>query len=197
MIGSLRGDVLERSLDGTVLLEVHGVGYVVQVAERVLAELEPGTSAFLHVHHHVREDAETLYGFLDGAERAAFRSLIGAHGVGPAMAMAILATHPPTRLAAIVAENDVAALTLVPGVGKKTADRLMIELRNRLDIPTIDDASTSGASAVGDVREALAALGYGADEIRDALRDVGASGDAIDAETMLRDALSSLGARRA
>jgi Holliday junction DNA helicase RuvA len=196
--------VLERSLDGTVLLDVGGVGYVVHVSERLLAELEPGTTAFLHVHHHVREDAQTLYGFPSSDERATFRSLIGAHGVGPAMAMAILATHPPANLVAIVADHDVAALTLVPGVGKKTAERLIIELRNRLAVPVLDDAGTGSSSAVADVREALAGLGYGADEIRDVLREIGAggatagaSGTAADPAALLRDALSALGARRA
>ena len=112
--------------------------------------------------------------------------------------MAILATHPPAALVDIVADADVAALTLVPGVGKKTAERLLIELKSRLSVPVLDavgaGASASGGSVVGDVREALAGLGYQSDEIRDALRDVAAGGDA---PAMLRDALKLLGARRA
>jgi Holliday junction DNA helicase RuvA len=197
VIGSLRGEVLERNLDGTVLLEVGGVGYVVTVTQRTLAELEPSTTAFLHVHHHIREDAQTLYGFASREERATFQVLIATHGVGPAMAMAIIATHPPTALVDIVANGDLAALTLVPGVGKKTAERLLVELRSRLSVPVLDTASVvggNGSTAVGDVREALAGLGYGPDEIRDALRELPSTGDA---PTLLRDALKLLGARRA
>ncbi len=195
MIGSLRGEVLERHVDGTVLLEVHGVGYVVAVTERTLAELEPGSAAFLHVHHHIREDAQTLYGFTGREERATFQTLIATHGVGPSLALAVLATHPPAALVDIVADNDVAALTLVPGVGRKTAERLLVELRNRLAVPALDDGSAGApGSAVAAVREALAGLGYGTDEIRDVLRDLPADADS---SALLRDALKSLGAKRA
>ena len=176
MIGSLRGTVLERGSDGRVLLEVGGVGYLVTVTPRTLAELEPTTSAFLHVHHHIREDAQTLYGFPSRSERATFDVLVATHGVGPALALAILATHTPSALVDIVASSDLASLCLVPGVGKKTAERLLVELRSRLSVPVLDDASPAGSSsAVGDVREALAGLGYGSEEIREALREVDAS----------------------
>jgi Holliday junction DNA helicase RuvA len=197
VIGSLRGQVLERSLEGTVLVEVGGVGYVVTVSPRTLAELEPTTTVFLHVHHHIREDAQTLFGFATGEERATFQTLIATHGVGPALAMSILATHPPAALVDIVADGDVTALTLVPGVGKKTAERLLVELKSRLSVPVLDmvggGATAIGSSSVGDVREALAGLGYQGEEIREALRDVPTG----DAATMLRDALKLLGARRA
>jgi holliday junction DNA helicase RuvA len=195
MIGSLRGTVLERGSDGRVLLEVGGVGYLVTVTPRTLAELEPTTSAFLHVHHHIREDAQTLYGFPSRNERATFDVLVATHGVGPALALGILATHTPSALVDIVASSDLASLCLVPGVGKKTAERLLVELRSRLSVPVLDDASPAGSSsAVGDVREALAGLGYGSEEIREALREVDASEHA---ELLLRDALKVLGARRA
>jgi Holliday junction DNA helicase RuvA len=195
MIGSLRGSILERNLDGTVLLEVGGVGYLVAVSTRALGELEPGTPVFLYVHHHIREDAQTLYGFTSRDDRQTFQVLIATHGIGPALAMAILATHPPASLFDIVANNDVAALTLVPGVGKKTAERLIVELRDRLSVPMLDGGVGAGsASAVADVRDALAGLGYGTEEIREVLRELPAD---VDSATMLRDALKSLGARRA
>lgn len=195
MIGSLRGSILERNLDGTVLLEVGGVGYLVSVSTRALGELEPGTPVFLYVHHHIREDAQTLYGFTSRDDRQTFQVLIATHGIGPALAMAILATHPPASLFDIVANNDVAALTLVPGVGKKTAERLIVELRDRLSVPMLDGGVGAGsASAVADVRDALAGLGYGTEEIREVLRELPAD---VDSATMLRDALKSLGARRA
>ena len=196
MIGSLRGDVLERDLAGTVLLEVGGVGYIVHVTPKTLGELEPSTTAFLYVHHHIREDAQLLYGFLTRDERLTFQSLLAAHGVGAATAMAMLATHSPAALVDIVANNDIAALTLVPGVGKKTAERMMIELKSRLHVPILDGdgPASTGSSSVADVREALAGLGYGDAEIRDALRELPATGDSA---TLLRDALQLLGARRA
>ena len=196
MIGSLRGEVLERWNDGTVLVDVGGLGYEVIVSPRTFGELEPTTKAFLYVHHHIREDDQTLYGFLTRDERATFKTLIATHGVGPAMAMAILATYPPSALVDVVANGDVGALKAIPGVGPKTAQRLLVELRDRLSVPVVDTdvGQGSGGSTVGAVREALAGLGYGADEIRDAVREL--PGDS-DAATMLRDALKALGARRA
>lgn len=196
MIGSLRGNVLERSSDGTALVEVAGVGYVVHVTPRCLAELEPTSPAFLYVHHHIREEAQTLFGFLSRDEKTSFQTLIATHGVGPSLALAILSTHSPSTLVDIVASSDVGALTLVPGVGKKTAERLLVELKNRLSLPTLPDRDTTGAAGttVSDVREALMGLGYSESEIREVLRTVPTE---TDAATMLREALRLLGVRRA
>lgn len=200
MIGSLRGQVLERWGDATVLLDVGGVGYEVTVTPRTLAELEPTTNAFLYVHHHIREGDQALYGFLGRDEVTTFKTLITAHGVGPALAMAILATYPPAALVDIVANNDVAALRAVSGVGPKTAQRLLVELRDRLSLPMLGDGDgASSGSVMGAVREALAGLGYSPEEIRDTIRDLGADGNEPggDAAAVLRDALKLLGARRA
>jgi Holliday junction DNA helicase RuvA len=188
--------VLERTEAGTVLLEVGGVGYLVSVTPRALAELEPGSPAFLHVHHHIREDAQTLFGFTARDERTTFEVLIATHGIGPSLALAILSTHTPVALVDIIATNDLGALTLVPGVGKKTAERLLVELRNRLSLPMLDTAPTTASSggSMGDVREALIGLGYGVEEVRDTLRTLSAESDAA---TLLRDALKVLGGRRA
>lgn len=195
MIGSLSGIVLERTNDSVVLLEVSGIGYLVHVTPRTLGELEPTSKAFLYVHQHVREDALTLYGFLDRDERKCFEVLIATHGVGPTMAMAVLATHSPRALVDIVAGSDIAALTLVSGVGKKTAERLLIELKNRLHLNILETSSNmSGPSSVSDVRDALAGLGYSAEEIRDVLRELNVSSES---DVMLREALNLLGARRA
>lgn len=195
MIGSLRGSVLERLDDGRVLVEVGGVGYLVTVTPRTLAELEPTSPVFLYVHHHIREDAQTLFGFLRRDERATFDVLIATHGIGPALAVAILGTHSPSALVDIVAGGDLGALTLVPGVGKKTAERLLVELRNRLNLPMLDSLTTpAGSTTFGNVREALAGLGYAPEEIREAMRDLS---DSTSAEDLLRDALRLLGVRRA
>ena len=195
MIGSLRGRVLERMSDATVLLDVAGVGYVVNVTPRTLAELEPTTEAFLHVHHHVREDAELLFGFLDRDERRTFQVLIETNGIGPSSAMAILATHSPHTLVDIVLSGDVEGLRAVPGVGKKTAERLLLELKDRLNLPTIDAPRPVGErGGLSDVRDALAGLGYDESEIRLVLPELSMSDNPA---TMLREALSLLGARRA
>jgi holliday junction DNA helicase RuvA len=192
MIGSLRGTLLDHSDDGEVLIEVAGIGYRVVVTPTTVVELgEPGADAFVYTHHHRREDVEALYGFLSADERRCFEALIGAHGVGPTLALAILAVHDPSALRRVLADDDTAALCLVPGVGKKTAARLLIELKSRLDV-VVSESASNGAAARGvggapanpraDVRDALANLGYGNDEITEAIRslpDEGESGDLL------------------
>lgn len=196
MIGSLRGTLLDRS-DDEVLVEVQGIGYRVVVSPTTAVGLGvPGDDVFVWIHHHIREDAQTLYGFATADGRQCFSALLGAHGVGPALALAILSVHGPADLARVLATDDVAALCLVPGVGKKTATRLLVELKSRLDIPLdlappVEAAgeSTAGPSARADVREALDGLGYGTDEIRDALADLP---DHDDAAVLLKQALARL-----
>jgi holliday junction DNA helicase RuvA len=195
VIGSLRGTVLERTPPHTVLIDVSGVGYLCVVTSATFAELEPTVETFVYVHHHIREDAQTLFAFTDRHERDTFQALIGAHGVGPTMALAILSVHSPRALHDIVATGDVAALTLVPGIGKKSAERIMIEVKSRLQRGDVEVVSSAGVSSpVGDVREALLGLGYAHEEIREVLRDLN---DVESSEQLLRDALSMLGARRA
>ncbi|HWG74589.1 MAG TPA: Holliday junction branch migration protein RuvA [Acidimicrobiales bacterium] len=208
MIGSLRGVVLDRSARrdgaGQVLVEVGGVGYRVVVPAGALAIFgELGAPAFVHVHTHVREDAIILYGFPTRDERACFEALIGAHGVGPAVALALLSVHSPSALRRAVANADADALTLVPGVGKKTATRLLVELASRLDVDDAErDLRLVGTGAEGDdgqatarreVRTALASLGYGADEVRTAMSGLPAEGTV---EDLLRVALRELAASR-
>ena len=173
-IGSLRGELLERSITGEVLVEVAGIGYRVQSGPVTAARLgDVGAEVFVWVHHHVREDAQALYGFATRDERGCFEALIGAHGVGPALALAMLSVHEPMALRRVLAEDDVAALCLVPGVGRKTAARLLVELKSRLDLPEGDVAAMLAAGQDGgaagsvrsDVRDALTNLGYGVDEI--------------------------------
>ncbi len=195
MIGTLRGTLADRG-DGEVIVEVAGVGYRVTVSPATQIALgELGEDVFVHVHHHFREDDQTLYGFPTREERVCFEALISAHGVGPALALAILSVHDPAGLAAVLAAEDVAALCLVPGVGKKTAARLLVELKEKLDLPAVDltaiDAQVpaAGSSSVADVREALAGLGYGPDEIRSAMKDLPAEADA---SVLLKQALQRL-----
>jgi len=207
VIGSIRGTLLDRWPTGEVLVEAGGVGYRVQVAPSSLPALgELGDPVFLHVHTHVREDAIVLYGFPTREERACFEALIGAHGVGPALGLAILAVHSPAALAWALAADDVDALTLVPGVGKKTAARLLVELKSRLDVD-LDVALVAVGAGVGgvsaglggglgaraEVRAALAGLGYGPDEVRVAIQALPDDGPV---EDLLKAALRTLAAAR-
>lgn len=205
MIGSLRGTLLERWGTGEVLVEVAGVGYALTVAPSTAVSIgEPGDEVYVYVHHHIREDTQVLFGFASSEERTAFGALLGAHGVGPSLALAILSVHDPIGLAQVLATDDIDALCLVPGVGKKTAARLLVELKSRLDVPELERASSSArgdraggsATAAGappnpraDVRDALANLGYGPDEVTAVLRELPESDDVSE---LLRVALQRL-----
>ena len=195
MIGSVRGCVVDRSITGEVLVEVGGVGYRVNVPVRTIPELEPGANAFLFTHLHVRDDAMVLFGFPTRDERDTFEALIGATGVGPKLALAILSVHTPSALRKCLADDDLDGLVMVPGVGKRTAQRLLIELKSRLDVPDLDLSTpgSNGVSARGEVRDALTGLGYSGEEVRDALGQLSEEGTV---EELLRDALRLLGARR-
>jgi Holliday junction DNA helicase RuvA len=190
VIGSVRGTVLERTAGGEVIVEVGGVGYRVLVPAGALPLLTPGEGAFLFTHLHVREDALVLYGFPTRDERDTFESLIGATGVGPKLALAILSVHSPDALRRSLADDDLASLTLVPGVGKRTAQRLLVELKARLAVPDLD-LTVEGASGRAELRAALAGLGYGPDEVRDVLAQMDPSPDAP-VEELVRDALKLL-----
>jgi Holliday junction DNA helicase RuvA len=203
VIGTLRGTLLDRGASD-VTVEVGGVGYRVTVTPTTVVSLgDLGDEVFCWVHHHQREDAVTLYGFGTKDERSCFEALIGAHGVGPALALAILSVHSPAALARILAEDDLGALCLVPGVGKKTAQRLLLDLKSRLSIPDLGDgpavpgSGSSGAvaasSARADVRDALGGLGYTDAEVREVMADLPDDGDA---GALLRDALQRLASAR-
>jgi len=210
MIGSLRGTLLDRQPARTgpgaeVTVEVAGVGYRVVVAAGTLGGLgDLGGPAFLHVHTHGREDAITLYGFSARDERQVFDALLGAPGIGPAVALAILATHAPGALRRIARTDDVDALCLVPGIGKKTGAKLLLELKGRLDVDVdaegdgpalrlVDGGALPPSTPHGEVRAALAGLGYAPDEVREALRSLPEAGD-VDA--LLRRALRTLAVAR-
>jgi Holliday junction DNA helicase RuvA len=203
VIGSLRGRLLERSAS-ELLVEVNGIGYRVTVSPAGAVGVgEPGDEVFLHVHHHVREDAQTLYGFPTRDERVCFEALLGARGVGPALALAILSVHAPDALRRALADDDLDALCLVPGVGRKSAARLLVELKARLALPDVESAALASVSSTStgnghrseraEVREALTGLGYGADEIRHALLELPDDGDPA---VLLRQALRRLAVAR-
>ncbi len=201
MIGSLRGTLLGRSSATELLLEVGGVGYRVQVTGAAVPQLGAvGSEVFVYTHHLVREDREVLYGFSSVAERATFEALIEAHRVGPALALAILEVHSPAALRTVVADNDTDALCEVPGIGRKTAVRLLVELKSKLDLPEAetppdgdqpDEGARAADAARADVRHALASLGYSAEEVRLAMAELP---DDAAPEDLVRKALESLAA---
>jgi len=161
MIAYLNGVVRERH-PARVVLEVHGVGYELQVPTRTFQQLPaPGAAAAVFVHTHVREDAIQLFGFAAAAERELFDRLIAVNGVGPKMGLAILSVLAPEDLARAVQSNDLARLTTIPGVGKKTAERLVMELRDKLPAASPDAAAAVAITGAGeDVLSALVNLGY-------------------------------------
>ena len=201
MIGWLSGRVLARSGDSDLLVDVHGVGYRCSVPVPLVASLQVGAEVELHVHTHVREDAIVLYGFATTAERRCFELLLSTHGVGPTLALGILSTLRPEALARAVVDDDLDTLSSVPGVGRKTAARLALDLKNRLTVPdqtgadgpviAVDGSAVSGVRR--EVRAALAELGYGSDEIRLALADAPDEGPV---EQQLRQALRQLARAR-
>jgi len=191
MIGRLRGMLVAKHL-GNVVLDVGGVGYEIAVTPATLADLPPvGDEAVLHTHTYVREDTLALYGFVTSDQREIFRLLLGVSGIGPRVAMTILATLSTDDLRRAVAADDADMLTLVPGIGKRSAQKLMLELRPKLDMPDADLPVTG--SGPGEVREALEGLGYRTAEIREAMRDL--PGD-IPVADLLRMALKELGRRQ-
>ncbi len=191
MIGSVRGTLVERRANGEVLVEVGGVGYRALVPLGAVPGLDPGSTVMLHTHLHVREDALQLYAFPTRDERDTFEALIGATGVGPKLALAILSVHSPAALRRALMDDDLAALTEVSGVGKRTAQRLLIELKSRLDLPELEPLDVgTGPSVRAEVRAALTGLGYGPDEVREVLTQLDDDGRSV--EVLLRDALRLL-----
>jgi Holliday junction DNA helicase RuvA len=196
LIGSVRGSVLERTMSGEVLVEVGGVGYRVQVPLGAVPTLELGAQAFLFTHLHLRDDAMVLFGFPTRDERDTFATLIGATGVGPKLALAILSVHSPSALRRCLADDDLDALVMVPGVGKRTAQRLLVELKSRLEVPDLDLSGVPGAPANNartEVRDALTNLGYSSEEVREVLGQLSDDGGV---EDLLRNALRMLAGGR-
>jgi Holliday junction DNA helicase RuvA len=206
VIGLLRGPVVLRAAEGEVIIDVSGVGYRVTVTPATAAALMTagsGAEAVLFIHTHVREDAIVLYGFIHDDERRCFEVLLGSHGVGPALALAIMAVLSPATLSTAVLEDDLDTLCTVPGVGRKTAARLLIELKSRLDLPDLSidlpglggigpDGARATRTSRAEARAALSELGYAPEEIRGALDGLR---DDVGVEEMLRLALREVAGR--
>lgn len=165
MIGFLRGRIADKQ-PNVLIVDVEGVGYEVHVPLSTFYEVgEVGDDVSLRVHTHVREDALQLYGFLTELERQLFERLIGISGIGPKLAIAVLSGMDPREVLSAVQRGDVVRLTGIPGVGKKTSERIVLELRDRLANMAlgtlVDSATTNGADRLrGDLLSALQNLGY-------------------------------------
>ena len=194
MIASVRGEVLDVALDH-VVIEAAGVGYKVMATPSTLATLRRGSEARLITAMIVREDSMTLYGFPDGDARDLFLTLLGVSGIGPKIALATLAVYDAHALRQALADGDVTALTRVPGIGKRGAERLVLELRDKIGPVGTSAAATSvnGHSIRGPVVEALVGLGFAAKQAEEAIDKVMANEPEVTTSSALRAALSMLG----
>ncbi|MBL6746813.1 MAG: Holliday junction branch migration protein RuvA [Pseudomonadales bacterium] len=200
MIGQIRGILIEKK-PPEILVDVGGLSYELQIPMSTVYQLpEVGSELRLHTHFVVREDAQLLYGFYDLKDKTLFRALIRVNGVGPKMALAILSGMAADEFARTVRENDVAAMTRMPGIGKKTAERLIVEMRDRLT--EWDDAeataalpgATQSTSAMGKEAEtALIALGYKPQQAARSVAIVLKSDPEVpDSESLIRLALKGM-----
>jgi Holliday junction DNA helicase RuvA len=193
MIAFLTGKVAART-PTFALIEVGGVGFKLAMSTPSLAALPAeGDEVTVYTHLHVREDDLSLYGFESDDERALFERLITVSGVGPKVALAVLSSLRPDVLKRALASEDVALLSSVPGIGKKTAQRLIVELKDGLDLPDLSVSGGGSTPAAMVARDGLLSMGFSPAEAMAALRDVppGAT-----AEQLLRMALKSLGGAR-
>jgi Holliday junction DNA helicase RuvA len=183
MIGSLRGTILDVQV-GACLLEVQAIGYEVRVSIPTVSGLQVGAEAFFYIHDHLREDAHDLYGFLTKSERELFEQLLGVSGVGPKVAMLILSAGGPHTVREAIMQGNLGFLTSLSGVGTKTAQKIILELKGQL----VDEAGV--ASGDGEVLQALVGLGYSAAQVREALRSM--PSDVTEVSERIRTALKFL-----
>ncbi|MEP7184752.1 MAG: Holliday junction branch migration protein RuvA [Rhodanobacter sp.] len=192
MIGRLRGVLISKQ-PPSLLVELGGIGYEVEAPMSTIYDLPGvGKEVILLIHHAVKEDSVTLYGFLHESERTLFRNLLKVSGIGAKIALAVLSGVSTDHFARLVQAGDVVALTKIPGIGKKTAERIVVELRDRLDGmagtpggPRL--AAGAALDAAGEATVALNQLGYKPAEVTRLVQKVAADGD--DAEAIIRKAL--------
>jgi holliday junction DNA helicase RuvA len=199
MIGWLRGRLLSEEPNGSVLLEVGGVGYEVMVPVGALGRTRPsGEDVELFVHTHVREDALDLFGFPSDLERRVFRLLLGIPNVGPKTAVGVLSALSVSELSRAVRAGDLARLAKVPGIGKKTAERLVLELKDKLAAVGPDEAPVgprvaTTSDARGRLLSALTNMGYRPVEAEKAVSSLGAKVEEAPIGDLLKEALARLG----
>jgi holliday junction DNA helicase RuvA len=199
MIAHLRGRLFAKS-PNQAIVEAGGVGYDVIISIPTFSELPAeGAEVSLHIHTHVREDALALFGFLRAEEKKLFEKLIGVSGIGPKLAITILSGMEATEMVSAIRGNDVGRLVRIPGIGKKTAERMVLELRDKLADFGVAAAATGAASPVeNDVLSALVNLGYQQAAAERAIatiaktRAAATAGSQVSFETLFREALAAL-----
>ena len=196
MIASLRGTLTERGA-ATCVIEAGGVGYLLQVSSHTLSALpERGAPVFLRTRQIVREDSIQLFGFSDPEELKLFDLLIGVSGVGPRLALALLSGLQPAAVVRAIRGEQVGALTTVSGIGRKTAERVIVELRDKLEaplVPTREGGVLPRSARLQDAVAALTSLGYTAAQAQDALRRLDEDTESLSLEDLVRRALARLG----
>ena len=195
MISRLRGSVLELH-DSVAVIDVGGVGYEAEITTGAAANLAAAEGTVeLFTHHVSREDGQALFGFANAAERDLFRSLIKVSGVGPKLAITLLSGVSPEQFSAAITDGDIGMLTRVPGIGRKTAARLAMELRDKIPVFTAGAPLPAGGQAAAQAVQALTQLGY---RNREAAEVVGAvldeTGSGADVEELVRQALKRMAA---
>lgn len=192
MIGRLRGEVAHKSVEGAVV-DVGGVGYDVRCPLTVMDRLpRVGEACTLSIHTHVREDQLVLYGFSTDDERALFRALIGVSGIGPKLALACLGGMDAERLVEAIVDEDVKRLTTIPGIGKRTAERIALELREKLRGRAGGPRPATKLDHLADLESALRNLGYKPKEVDKLVEGLRAEAAGLDFEALLREALRRL-----
>ena len=191
MIAHLRGRLVSKHPNQAVV-DCAGVGYDVNISIPTFSDLPAlGAEVSLFIHTHVREDALALYGFLRAEEKSLFEKLIGVSGIGPRLAITILSGMPAEEMVSAIRGNDVARLTRIPGIGRKTAERMVLELRDKLD--AFAAAPARAASPVeDDVLSALLNLGYQRPAAEKAIAAARANGKSVSFETLFKQALASI-----
>lgn len=190
MISYLRGKIIYKN-NGSLILDVAGVGYGISLSERLLQEVKVGLEEAFYIYHHIREDASDLYGFKSVEDLELFNLLLSVSGIGPKSALGVLSAATSQEIVQSIARGDSLLLTKVSGIGKKTAERLVLELRSKvvkLGGASMDDSGLNSAGS--DEIDALMALGYSLLEAREALRAVSPS--IIDSRTRLKEALKNM-----
>lgn len=199
MIALLQGRIEEIDKNAFVLM-VGGVGYRVYVSETTQSQCQVGEEKLLYIYTHVREDALQLFGFITRQEQELFETMLNVSGIGPRLAMAVLSHLSPDVVVRAILSSDIRQLTKVPGIGKKTAERIILELKDRLkdwqaqvaDTVEIQPIHPASDGAVGDAIDALMGLGYTADEAESAVAAAFAEQPEANAETLLRRSLRLL-----
>jgi len=192
MIAYLKGKILSK-IGSSLILDVNGVGYKVAAPSGLLLSVKIGQEVELYIHSYIREDQFSLYGFPTAAELQLFEFLISVSGVGPKLALSILSATSPDHVKSAIASGDTAMFTKVSGVGRKTAERLIVELREKIGDGTFGEINLKTSKELAESLDALVALGYSQNEAREALRKV--PKEVVDSGQIIRAALRTLGGR--